>query len=789
MTICALSFYTSAATHLEPHPLHAENRVLRSVTYYPPMQAPLNRCSLADCQQADDWFSWPADKAKVASTILPGKYVVKDTVNMPFGGYVVTRFVANNPGQWIAHGDTDGMGVILRDAAKGQHDTPFMMPDDFPQCVGMAFEAGDSSYIDMNARPACECLSPIDEPTLRSEPGVGWRCSTSYNCRHVPVGQTLDQQKLRARGLVRSSWSTPFDSNEAEAGRRWVQRSITLTITCFVLLVLTAVLLKWKPSDIKGHTDQTGVHLHLVWRAIFAEEFPKRLSFLNMASALGLSTVAGLIYLDAGFNDLSERKYGEKISLVFWQVAFWSVSTVYGAAVSYHSPRWFVFGGKMVHAELKLNEMQGKTTVHFEVTKPTGTLPKTPPCLEMIQVPVIGREPYFTALPRSKPGAKAITGPEATTPRSEAGSPSAADYADAYAPRATHAAAGIASAGPAECPIRARSSSAVLEINGPTNRRPPFLSPSKSMNRLMPTVSKGIDSFKGSINEMSSSFKIKEHSVIATEIWKYHALRFVASLMLSSPWPMLYALVIDCFAALSPSVGSTILVGLTLVLTSQAFEAMGRMLSEFAGASGIAVAVTFASIFSQLLVIAGGFYKTVTFPLFAWMGHINAIKYGFSAVAKTYFKSTDSFWVTPPNAIAVRGYTWSSIEFMGAFNTLRTRGVTVVDSLNPPSIGFDITMLIVLCMFFRVICFGSALFRANGGTFWKITRCLIKEEAAKCPEEKAHEVSIADIEEAFDSSGIFLSNPLLQSEIVKRLEENIQANQVGRAAVADKPFF
>ena len=558
------------------------------------------------------------------------------------------------------------------------------------------------------------------------------------------------------------------------------------------------MLLKWKPSDIKGHTDQTGIHL--VWRVIFAEEFPKRLSFLNMASALGLSTVAGLIYLDAGFNDLSERKYGEKISLVFWQVAFWSVSTVYGAAVSYHSPRWFVFGGKMVHAfaELQLDEMQGKDeTVHSEVTKPTGTLLEMPPGLEMIEraineaedrafrhglfeensfpeapaeashyklnlgqavssggslknlspqspqssrvsqsqreeagitergdlaehtiarhevdlvdlsmksissiskehvakklakaeeeeeaaiseranLPVTGREPTFTALPRSNPGAKAITEP-------------------------------------------------VLEINGPTNRQPRFLS-------------------------RQPRFKVKEPSVIATEIWKYHALRFVASLMLSSPWPMLYALVIDCFAALSPSVGSTILVGLTLVLTSQAFEAMGRMLSEFAGASGIAVAVTFASIFSQLLVIAGGFYKTVAFPLFAWMGHINAIKYGFSAVAKTYFKSTDSFWVTPPNAIAVRGYTWSSLEFMGAFTTLRTRGVTVVDSLNPPSIGFDITMLIVLCWFFRVICFGSALFRAHGGKFWKITRCLFKEEA-KCPEENSREdsmreVSIADI--------------------------------------------
>ena len=210
--------------------------------------------------------------------------------------------------------------------------------------------------------------------------------------------------------------------------------------------------------------------------------------------------------------------------------------------------------------------------------------------------------------------------------------------------------------------------------------------------------------------------------------------------------------VVDCFAGLSPSVGSTFLVGLTLVLTSQAFEAMGRMLSEFAGASDIAVAVTFASIFSQLLVIAGGFYKTVTFPLFAWIGHVNAIKYGFSAVAKTYFKSTDSFWVTPPNAIAVRGYTWSSIEFMGAFNTLRTRGVTVVDSLHPPGIGFDIAMLILLNLVFRVICFVSALLRANGGVlcqFLNLAKRLCIKKEANVPEDKARDVPIEEIEDAF----------------------------------------
>ena len=555
-----------------------------------------------------------------------------------------------------------------------------------------------------------------------------------------------------------------------------------------------------------------GVRLHLVWRAILAEEFPKRLSFLNMASALGLSTVAGLIYLDAGLNDLSELKYGEKISLVFWQVAFWSVSTVYGAAVSYHSPRWVVFGGKMVHAELnESTTLQGQETSvrdsssdsSDDETKPAGSLPITPGCSEIMDCS------NFTVLGRE---------PNSGTPKS-----TSKPY--------DHAEAGSASArkeeAPRSCsPIRARSSSAVLDVNGPTDGRPPFLSPSRS-TRLVPTLLKGVGSFRDSFNEVPSSFKVKKHSVIATEIWKYHALRFVASFMLSSPWPILYALVVDCFAALSPSVGSTVLVGLTLVLTSQAFEAMGRMLSEFAGASDIAVAVTFASIFSQLLVIAGGFYKTVTFPLFAWIGHVNAIKYGFSAVAKTYFKSTDSFWVTPPNAIAVRGYTWPSIEFMGAFNTLRTRGVTVVDSLHPPGIGFDIAMLILLNSVFRVICFVSALFRANGGAlcqFWSLSKRLCIKKEANVPEEKARDVPIEEIDEAFSddkperprsrkSSKLQLDivtvpieeieeafsdrpgrsrsrrSSKLQLDIVKKLEENSSSVSAGRMAAADKSFF
>ena len=86
---------------------------------------------------------------------------------------------------------------------------------------------------------------------------------------------------------------------------------------------------------------------------------------------------------------------------------------------------------------------------------------------------------------------------------------------------------------------------------------------------------------------------------------------------------------------------------------------------------------------------------------------------------------------------------------MGAFHTLRIRGVTVVDSLNPPGIGFDIAMLIVLNSAFRVICFVSALLRANGGVlcqFWNLAKRLCIKKEANVPEEKARDVPIEEIE-------------------------------------------
>ena len=104
------------------------------------------------------------------------------------------------------------------------------------------------------------------------------------------------------------------------------------------------------------------------------------------------------------------------------------------------------------------------------------------------------------------------------------------------------------------------------------------------------------------------------------------------------------------------------------------------MIAQIVGQSGAAVGVTCASILSQTLVIAGGFYKTVNFSPLAWLSAINGIRYGFTAVARLYFTHTDSVWVLPGRTLAVRGYTWTSLEMLGSFTTLRTRGATIVDS-------------------------------------------------------------------------------------------------------------
>mmetsp|Transcript_12782 Transcript_12782/g.40783 ORF Transcript_12782/g.40783 Transcript_12782/m.40783 type:complete len:309 (+) Transcript_12782:1964-2890(+) len=95
------------------HPIHVHGYKFVIAAIH---EAVDSRCSILDCHHPDDWFAWPADRSAVDATLGARRYIVKDTVVLPFGGYVVMRFKANNPGHWMAHCHTDyhladGMGV------------------------------------------------------------------------------------------------------------------------------------------------------------------------------------------------------------------------------------------------------------------------------------------------------------------------------------------------------------------------------------------------------------------------------------------------------------------------------------------------------------------------------------------------------------------------------------------------------------------------------------------------------------------------------------------------------
>ena len=137
-------------------------------------------------------------------------------------------------------------------------------------------------------------------------------------------------------------------------------------------------------------------------------------------------------------------------------------------------------------------------------------------------------------------------------------------------------------------------------------------------------------------------------------------------------------------------------------------------------------------------------------------------------------------------------------------------------------------MLILLNLVFRVICFVSALLRANGGVlcqFLNLAKRLCIKKEANVPEDKARDVPIEEIEDAFSddkpersrsrrSSKLqqldivtvpieeieeaFSDKPersrsrrssKLQLDIVKKLEENSSSVSAGRMAAADKSFF
>ncbi|XP_033759599.1 laccase-2-like [Pecten maximus] len=73
----------------------------------------------------------------------------KDTIIVPSGGYVVTRFKADNPGAWFFHCDIgvhseNGMGMVIIESPEKYPD----IPNDFPVCENSLNKAGLSPSLD-----------------------------------------------------------------------------------------------------------------------------------------------------------------------------------------------------------------------------------------------------------------------------------------------------------------------------------------------------------------------------------------------------------------------------------------------------------------------------------------------------------------------------------------------------------------------------------------------------------------------------------------------------------------
>ncbi|XP_064613186.1 uncharacterized protein LOC135476969 [Liolophura sinensis] len=97
----------------------------------------INRCNIVRWNDA----TWKGDTVPGLST----KPVIKDTVIVPVGGYVVLRFKADNPGYWFAHchieiHQVEGMSFIMKE---GKDSEMPPLPEGFPTCGNFDWSAED----------------------------------------------------------------------------------------------------------------------------------------------------------------------------------------------------------------------------------------------------------------------------------------------------------------------------------------------------------------------------------------------------------------------------------------------------------------------------------------------------------------------------------------------------------------------------------------------------------------------------------------------------------------------
>eukprot|EP00594_Rhizosolenia_setigera_P010470 CAMPEP_0178974112 /NCGR_PEP_ID=MMETSP0789-20121207/22226_1 /TAXON_ID=3005 /ORGANISM="Rhizosolenia setigera, Strain CCMP 1694" /LENGTH=644 /DNA_ID=CAMNT_0020662311 /DNA_START=32 /DNA_END=1963 /DNA_ORIENTATION=+ len=349
------------------------------------------RCSIVDCPDEKDWFSWPLQKHIIDETVREN-FIVKDTVVLPAGGYLVTRLIANNPGEWLAHSHlnfhlTDGMGLILREKSLSEEyiGVEKSQPHGFPECSGFEYESFDLGAIS-SRQPTCKCL-PDPDTILNAAPETGWRCSKEHLCRHAVV---IKETAVKATDNIQDQ-----KNNENVRGIRqdtnWKLLVFTTSFSIICGLVLLTLTIRVDPCNEVHENDSPITNL---FRLVFYDEWQKKMTIVGFVQVLGLSCVSGTIYFRSGF-DVGERIFREKIAFIFWMCAFWSIGAIYSSIVTYFSDSWTTHNGTMLY-----KKTQGKENKNGEKNIDAQDLRSSYRTLEVISVgaprPMFRSESFVT---------------------------------------------------------------------------------------------------------------------------------------------------------------------------------------------------------------------------------------------------------------------------------------------------------------------------------------------------------------------------------------------------------
>ena len=142
---------SQSSTPISPHPLHLHGHNFAVLKVGFPTIDPLTGIML----QANQDITYRSHNTKTTTwashnvTLRTDSVPIKDTVVVPVGGYVVIRYVTDNPGYWMVHCHYDvhalhGMALVINEAP--EHHPP--IPINFPMCNDFDWSSNDyESYV------------------------------------------------------------------------------------------------------------------------------------------------------------------------------------------------------------------------------------------------------------------------------------------------------------------------------------------------------------------------------------------------------------------------------------------------------------------------------------------------------------------------------------------------------------------------------------------------------------------------------------------------------------------